>query len=339
MAAISAIMPVRDGERWLAPAIDSLLAQDFADFELLIVDDGSADSTPEILTRYAARDRRIRLFHQPRLGLAPALNLALANATAPLIARLDADDVALPSRFSRQKKFLDTVSACGLAGAWAEKIDEAGNRIGLIKPATEDSELKRALRKDNPFIHSSVMFRTEIARNAGGYRAFFEAAEDYDLWQRISSIASVANIPEPLIRYRWHPENVTQRNRLRQAFSVRLAKHAAALRAVGKEPDDVNDGPPDWRTVDAASWYAEDVKLYRLLALDEIPLAALDEILPDALDWDKVSPLSSAERRWLAAALSRLARSPDRSKFSQRALLKAAFRAGPVLGLKFLAGL
>jgi glycosyltransferase involved in cell wall biosynthesis len=332
MAAISAIMPVRDGERWLAPAIDSLLAQDFADFELLIVDDGSQDSTPETLARYAAQDRRIRLFRQPHLGLAAALNLALANATAPLVARLDADDVALPRRFAQQKKFLDAAPSFALVGSWAEKIDETGNRIGYIKPATEDGELKRALRKDNPFIHSSVMFRTEIARNAGGYRAFFEAAEDYDLWLRISSIASVANIPEPLIRYRWHPENVTQRNRLRQAFSVRLAKRAAALRSIGKEPDDVNGAPPDWHAVGAANWYAEDVKLYQLLA-------ALDEIPPDALDWDKVSPLSSVERRWLADTLSRLVRSPERSKFSQRTLLKAAFRAGPVLGLKFLAGL
>jgi hypothetical protein len=79
--------------------------------------------------------------------------------------------------------------------------------------------------------------------------------------------------------------------------------------------------------------------LYRLFALDEIPLAALNEIPPDALDWDKVSPLSSVERRWLADTLSRLVRSPERSKFSQGTLLKAAFRAGPVLGLKFLAGL
>ena len=145
-------------------------------------------------------------------------------------------------------------------------------------------------------------------------------------------MASVANVPEPLIRYRWHPGNVTQQNRLRQAFSVRLAKRTAALRTIGKEPNDVNGGAPDWRTVDTASWYAEDVKLYRLLA-------AANDFQPDPLDWDKVSPLSSSERRWLAAALSRLARSPDRSKFSQRALLKAAFRAGPVLGLKFLAGL
>jgi glycosyltransferase involved in cell wall biosynthesis len=332
MAAISAIMPVRDGEHWLALAIDSLLAQDFADFELLIVDDGSTDSTTEILADYAAKDRRIRLFAQPRLGLAAALNLALANAVAPLVARLDADDIALPRRFSQQKKFLDAAPGFALVGSWAEKTDGAGNRIGRIKPATEDGELRRALRKDNPFIHSSVMFRTEIARSAGGYRSFFEAAEDYDLWLRISSAASIANIPEPLVRYRWHPQNATQQNRLRQALSVRLAKRAAALRAIGKEPDDVNGGPPDWLTASATSFYAEDVKLYRLLA-------AADGFPPDALDWDEVSPLSSAERRWLSGAVSTLARSPQRSKFNQRMLRRAAFQAGPMLGLKFLTGL
>ena len=121
----------------------------------------------------------------------------------------------------------------------------------------------------NPFVHSSVMFRTELARRLGGFRPAFRAAEDYDLWLRLAEAAQVANLPEPLVEYRWHGDNVSSRNAIRQAFSVRLAQRSArARRETGRDPADDLTAPPDWRSPEAdASFYADDAALYRLLDL------------------------------------------------------------------------
>ena len=146
-------MPVRNGARWLGEAVESVVVQTMPDWELIAVDDGSTDDTPRILGDWERRDRRIRVIRQDALGLVAALNRGLADARAPLLARLDADDRARPQRLERQLRHLDAHPGIGLLGSWAQKIDERGTQRGQIKSATEPEQLSRALMQGNPFVH------------------------------------------------------------------------------------------------------------------------------------------------------------------------------------------
>jgi glycosyltransferase involved in cell wall biosynthesis len=267
---ISVIMPVRNAARWLREAVASVLAQQFREIELLVIDDGSDDDTPALLAEIARTDSRTGVLRQPAEGIVAALNLGIATARAPLIARLDADDRARPDRLGRQLTFMQGHREIVLVGSAAEIIDAAGSPIGRIVPPTEPAQLARRLRRGNPFIHSSVMMRTEVVRELGGYRRPFAAAEDYDLWLRMAELGGIANIPEALIAYRRHHSNLSGREQIRQAFSLRLAQCSAMLRARGaRDPADALAGPPDWWATPAThAFFSPDIAFYRFLDAD-----------------------------------------------------------------------
>jgi glycosyltransferase involved in cell wall biosynthesis len=316
---VTVVMPVRNGARWLREAVESVVSQTLPDWELLAIDDGSTDDTPRILSEFA-KATSIRVIRQEPLGLVSALNRGLAEARSPLLARLDADDRALPERLDRQLRHLRAHPDIGLLGSWAQKIDDSGNRRGQLRPATEPEELARILARGNPFVHSSVMFRTELVRRLGGFRPAFRAAEDYDLWLRIAETAKLANLPETLVAHRWHSENVTNRNAIRQSFSVRLAQRSArARRDTGKDPADGLTSPPDWRApATDASFYADDATLYRLLDLadPEFPGDADDDadFAPLAT---RFAELNHAERALAARAMINHMRRADRTRARQ----------------------
>jgi glycosyltransferase involved in cell wall biosynthesis len=326
---VSVVMAVRDGDRWLAEAIDSVLTQSERSLELIVIDDGSTDTTPALLHAAAGRDERVRVTRQPRLGLVAALNRGLAEARAPLVARLDADDVAYEARLERQLAAFASRPRLGVVGAWAVEIDRRGKTLGLRAPPAEHAALERLLEKGNPLVHSSIMARTELLRGLGGYRSAFEGAEDYDLWLRVAEVAELANLPEPLVRYRLHPDAVTPRKRLRQAFSVRLAQRAAAARRLRHDdPADRLDGPPDWRCALAPGvFYADDAALYRWLD----PAGSADEgPSPNAALMARVGELTHAERQLAARALLARMRSRDPSQSGQaRDLLLRLCRERP----------
>src|SRR5262245_31250671 len=152
---VSVLMSVRDGAPWVSDAVQSALDQRGVDLELIVIDDGSVDATPALLG--AVRDPRLRVERRPPAGLTPSLNRAIALARAPLLARLDADDTALPDRLARQKGFLDAHPEVGLLGTGAREVDAQGRGMGVIIPATEDREIRRALIRRNPFVHSSMV--------------------------------------------------------------------------------------------------------------------------------------------------------------------------------------
>ena len=206
--AVSVLMGVHNGAPWVARAVESVLGQTLADLELIVVDDGSTDATPALLA--AVPDPRLIVERQARAGLARALNRALARARAPLIARLDADDVALPLRLERQAAFLAAHSEVGLLGTAARVVDEDGREVGVIRPPEDDGALRRALIRRNPFVHSSITLRRALALQAGGYDASFPVAQDYDLWLRLAAITAMANLAEPLVIRRLVAGRVTQ---------------------------------------------------------------------------------------------------------------------------------
>jgi glycosyltransferase involved in cell wall biosynthesis len=270
--AISVIMPVHNGAEWLAEAVASIRAQDFSDFEFLIVDDGSDDGTAAMLSSFAAGDRRIRLLRQAPQGIVAALNNGIAAARAPYLARLDADDRAKSDRLGEQFAFMQAHLEIGLLGTFAECIDAAGNIVGRLAPPTDHARLARVLSRTNPFIHSSVMMRTALVRRLGGYRAAFRAAEDYDLWLRMAEAGHIANLADDLTQYRRHDSNLSQRDAIQQSFSVRLAQRSAAGRRCGAgDPAGALAAPPDWWAKEAeTSFFADDVALYRLLDSDSL---------------------------------------------------------------------
>ncbi|HZJ72113.1 MAG TPA: glycosyltransferase, partial [Planctomycetota bacterium] len=195
--AVSVLMSVHDGAPLVAAAVASVLAQTAGDLELIVVDDGSTDATPDLLA--AVRDPRLRVLRQERTGLTRALNAGLARATAPLVARLDADDIALPERLERQCAYLARESAVGLLGTAAREIDSRGALVRIVRPPLDDAALRHALIRSNPFVHSSVMVRRTLVERAGGYDATLPVAQDYDLWMRLARLARLANLADVLV--------------------------------------------------------------------------------------------------------------------------------------------
>ena len=205
--AVSVVMGVHNGAPWVGEAIVSVLHQTAPDLELIVIDDGSTDATGSILA--AVGDRRVRAERRPHQGLTEALIHGFGLARAPLVARLDADDLAEPERLARQRAFLDSHPDVGLLGAGAREVDSAGRDVALIQPPEDDAAIRRALIRRNPFVHSSVIMRREVAERAGGYDASFAVAQDYDLWMRISRWTRMANLGEPLVIRRLLPGRVT----------------------------------------------------------------------------------------------------------------------------------
>jgi Glycosyl transferase family 2 len=244
-AAISVLMPVRNGERFVAEAVESVLSQTFTDLEVVVLDDGSVDSTAQILERLARADSRL-VVHRREHGrsLAQTLNVAAELSRAPLLARLDADDVALPKRLQLQVEFLDAHPDVALLGGQALLIDERGREFGRAEYPTGNTELQQALRERNPFVHSAVAMRREAFEAVGGYRANFDHAEDLDLWLRLAAGRQIANLPQPVVEYRIHGGQETLRKQDEQAlFSV--AAHASARARAAGEPDPFEGTPID----------------------------------------------------------------------------------------------
>jgi len=209
---ISVCMPVHNAERYVAEAVESILGQTLGDFEFLILDDGSTDGSLGILRRYAGRDPRIRLTSRPNKGLVASLNELIDQSRGEFLARMDADDVALPERFTRQVEYLRAHPECVLVGCRVRLIDPEGDPLSEWC-TQQDHEAIEAhyLRGERSaaIAHPSFMMRRDAVLAIGRYRPL-EVIEDIDLIVRLAEYGRIANMPEVLLQYRIHSGNMSK---------------------------------------------------------------------------------------------------------------------------------
>lgn len=224
---VSVVMAVRDGERFVGEAIGSLRNQTLADFELIVVDDGSADATPRIVDTLAAQDDRIRLHVRPHAGYAQALNAGWQLADSEYVGVLDADDLAEPGRLERQLRFLERHPEVGVVGGALLLITADGRPFYIAAYPEAPEDARAALKSRSPLGHTCVLMRRSALEEVGGYRTEFPLAEDYDLWLRISERHTLANVPDILGRYRVHGANGSVTGIRQQAASMTAARVGA----------------------------------------------------------------------------------------------------------------
>lgn len=209
---ISIIMPVWNGEKFLREAVDSVLNQTFADWELILIDDGSTDATPEILRAYAKADSRVRAHRLDHAGIVVALNHGLAQARGEWIARLDADDISEPHRLERQWQAVNRHSGAVLCHTGTALFGDAGIMSGTTRLPRSRSFTALRLCSQCPVTHSTVLFKRAVALAAGGYLPEERHAEDFSLWGRLLAQGEFVALPEKLVRFRLHQQSVSRQN-------------------------------------------------------------------------------------------------------------------------------
>ncbi len=221
---ISVIMAAYNAERYILESAQSVLAQTYPHFELIVVDDGSTDRTSEVVARL--NDPRIRLLQQPRnQGVVAARNTAVAVASGGTIAILDADDLAHPTRFAKQKAYLDAHPEIVMVGSEMSLLEKGRVLPRRDTPSPDPAVLYWMLHHGNPIGHSSMMFRAEAVQCLGRYmREEMKYAEDFDFSHRIARLGEISVLPEKLIIYRVHEQNLS---RVRRAEM--LARTSAIL--------------------------------------------------------------------------------------------------------------
>ncbi len=206
---VSVIMTIYNAGPYLKEAIDSIVAQTFHDWELIAIENGSSDQSPAILAGYA--DKRIRAFVLPEnIGRTPALRYAFEQAQGEYIAVLDADDVSYPERLAQQTEYLDQQPDVGLVGSWVEYINEQSDMVAEFKPPIERGDLYDSLGWMNPFVHSSIMYRTKLGRDTGGYPEAYIYAQDKALILNIAKVSHLAMIGKSLCKLRETGSNMTR---------------------------------------------------------------------------------------------------------------------------------
>jgi len=216
MPQVSILMPVRNEGRYLQATLESLYRQTFSSWELIAVDDGSSDTTPRILADAAMHDIRVRAIRREGGGLVAALNTGLEACRAPLLARLDGDDICHPRRLELQAAYLTAHPETGLVASNFRHFPRTGLKQGMIdyeswqNSLTGHALVTRDLFVESPFVHPSIMTRRTIITGLGGYQEN-SWPEDYDLWLRMAAAGTqFARLPQTLLFWRDHPERATR---------------------------------------------------------------------------------------------------------------------------------
>jgi glycosyltransferase involved in cell wall biosynthesis len=231
---ITVLMPAYNAGKYIREAIDSVLAQTYDNFELLIINDGSTDDTAKVVLSY--EDPRIVLINKEHGGIAAALNTGLRLSETPYIARFDADDICMPQRLETQLNFLRDHPDYALVGSDAEYILENGEFLfGFKCIAHSNDEVQKNLYVYCPFIHSSVMYKRDEVILVGGYNVHAHNFEDYLLWINLAKTGKMQNLREPLIKVRFNPASVTIDEKWRGERFRQLKKQATLRGSITEE--------------------------------------------------------------------------------------------------------
>lgn len=297
---------------FIRKSIDSILYQTFSDFELILIDDGSTDGSEQIVRQLAAQDSRIRLVQRPNKGLIATLNEGLALARSPLIARMDADDVAFPERLAVQYAYMDSHPDILAVGSYVMFMD-AQDTMYRKKIFPRGKEILEAFRWGCPLVHPAVMMRTDAVREVGGYPSAFPSAEDYALWVRLLSLGNVDTISQVLLAYRIHGNSIShaharqQRDSTLRAQAIWLSKQAWT--------DDICKLPADSLISELPPKEQREL-LARMLALNPHIIGISPEHDPEAQEWlPRIlqGPMTPEIRKALALYHLRAARAPGLS--------------------------
>jgi len=234
--AISVVVPTYNAARYVAEAVASVLAQDFSDFELLLIDDGSTDDTASVVSQFAA-DPRVRLLRNERnMGLIATLHRAYAECRGPLIARMDSDDICAPDRFSRQVAFLSAHPEVDIVGGAIRFFGNVAPNVFTFP--TSHADIHPAMLFFCPLAHPALMFRRELLdRGLIRYDDAFRHAEDYHLWSRLLRQVKAANLPQVVLDYRLHAQQVSSDSSDKQ-YAASLRVRRQMLQECGIEPSD-----------------------------------------------------------------------------------------------------
>lgn len=210
---VTVLMPVYNAAQYLSAALASVWSQTFKNFELLVIDDASSDDSPAILA--AVSDPRLRVIrNEKNLGIAKTLNRGLREARGIYIARLDADDVAMPHRLAHQAAFLDARPEVVVVGGGYVLLNGSGREYSTLlgTDVRTPGTIAWKLLWQNPFAHPSVMFRHQAALAVNGYPENRPHSEDYGLWVRMTTQGALSVLPEKIIQLRKHHDNITTHN-------------------------------------------------------------------------------------------------------------------------------
>ncbi len=210
---VSVVMSVSNSEKYLQESVNSILNQTYTNFEFIIINDGSNDNCLDILLEYQKNNNRVLIIDQENIGLTKSLNRGIKLARGKYIARQDADDKSLPERLEKQAQFLEANADYFLIGTDYEIMDECSNIIGKpeIPVPVDNHEIKAAINKYSPFVHSLVMFRNDTSRIGYFYDVSYKYSQDYELWIRILKHHNAYNLPEVLGLSRSWPGMISQK--------------------------------------------------------------------------------------------------------------------------------
>jgi glycosyltransferase involved in cell wall biosynthesis len=230
---VSVVIAAFNAAQHLGEALESVFAQTFRDFELVVVDDGSTDGTPDVLARFRSDPRLVVLSHSTNGGVAVALTTGCRQAQGRYIARLDADDVAHPDRLARQVAYLEERREVALLGSAAIFTDAAGREFARYTYPATHKAIRERLETGSAFVHSAVTMRQDAFESVGGYR-LSPSGQDYDLWLRMVERFPAANLTDFLVRFRVHDSQLTASRLREQALCSLVASAAARRRAAGE---------------------------------------------------------------------------------------------------------